>query len=596
MTTYGYDNDGRQTLVTEPDPDGPTGPLVSPTTASTYDADGNLITQKDGFGNTTIYGYDHWNRQTSVEDPDTNTTTYTYDLVGNQTSVEDADGHTTSFDYNTLNQLVDQYDDALDVTSYTYDNDGNLLTQTDADGQKRTFDYDHLGRETDEKWIGSDGSTVIYTDAMTYDADGDLLTNADNNSSYAYTYDGLGRQTVVNNSGTLWRGAVVLSSQYDPNGNRTQLAATIGGTADFVNDYAYDFENHLMQVQQHGVTGGNSVAQKSVNLQYTPTGQLQYQQAYNDLAEDNIVADTDYTYDNDGRLTSRTDNLTGTSYDVVLQTYGYDKANRLTSYTHEINYLSPYTLDYAYDPASQLTGVSGSQTDTYDYDATGNRTGDTVSTANEVTYDGTYHYVYDYNGNEILRYDSSGNARVMTYDYRNRLIEVQDYASATITGSDHVSGTLAKDIKYTYDVNNLLISRVVYTGGSSTPSSTTQFVYDNGQTILVFSSTGTATPTLSQRFLNGAMVDQVFAQENVGTSGDAAVYWLLTDNENSTVDLVDDAGELVTGGSYTYSPFGQVLSGTLSLTNVLYTGRYLDEATDLQYNRMAGTTQAQHDG
>ena len=67
---------------------------------------------------------------------------------------------------------------------------------------------------------------------------------------------------------------VVLTNEYDADGNRTQLSATIAGTADFLNTYSYDALNRLTQLYQDGQTGGNAVATKGANLTYNALGQL----------------------------------------------------------------------------------------------------------------------------------------------------------------------------------------------------------------------------------------------------------------------------------------------------------------------------------
>ena len=38
---------------------------------------------------------------------------------------------------------------------------------------------------------------------------------------------------------------IVFTYQYDAEGKRTQIAATVGGTADFVIDYDYDYLDRL---------------------------------------------------------------------------------------------------------------------------------------------------------------------------------------------------------------------------------------------------------------------------------------------------------------------------------------------------------------
>ncbi|HVC94815.1 MAG TPA: hypothetical protein VND64_14045 [Pirellulales bacterium] len=76
------------------------------------------------------------------------------------------------------------------------------------------------------------GGTAIYTIAYAYNADNAVTSASDPDSSYAFTRDNLGRVTSLDNSGTPNMPDVVLSSQYDAMGDRTQLTATV---ADEVN-------------------------------------------------------------------------------------------------------------------------------------------------------------------------------------------------------------------------------------------------------------------------------------------------------------------------------------------------------------------------
>jgi RHS repeat-associated protein len=99
------------------------------------------------------------------------------------------------------------------------------------------------------------------------------------------------------------------------------------------------------------------------------------------------------------------------------------------------------------------------------------------------------------------------------------------------------------------------------------------------------SPTLNASYTLEHRYLYGPAVDQVLAQENVTNPANAvSVLWMLTDNEGTVRDLVDNSGSLVQ--HYKYDAYGNVISGSnTSLTRYLYTGREFDATTGLQYNR-----------
>ncbi len=87
---------------------------------------------------------------------------------------------------------------------------------------------------------------------------------------------------------------------------------------------------------------------------------------------------------------------------------------------------------------------SGARTETYSFDANGNRnmTGYVTAVSNEMTADAAGNtYSYDHAGNRTGKTDTAGNVWVYSWDYRNRLTEV------TETNSSH---TLVLDEKLTY--------------------------------------------------------------------------------------------------------------------------------------------------
>ncbi len=111
------------------------------------------------------------------------------------------------------------------------------------------------------------------------------------------------------------------------------------------------------------------------------------------------------------------------------------------------------------------------------------------------------------------------------------------------------------------------------------------FVYDGENVVLDFHQPAGGDWELDHRYLYGLQPDQLLAQENntaLLTHADR-VYWTFADNLGTVRDLVDNTDALVE--HYTYSAFGQLLTGDTSLTRYLYTDREFDADTGLQYNR-----------
>ena len=157
-----------------------------------------------------------------------------------------------------------------------------------------TYAYDWSGRETGETWYAS---TTRPTDAdpdgtisYSFDVEGNMLSAANTAdgsavATYTYTNNRVGQALVDDMQlGDLSSTAanVVMGMNYDYNGDRTSLAANIGGSAtisedavsgftggtnDFLDTYGYDKLGDMTSVSQTG-NGGNGVAVKTVVLGY----------------------------------------------------------------------------------------------------------------------------------------------------------------------------------------------------------------------------------------------------------------------------------------------------------------------------------------
>jgi len=206
-----------------------------------------------------------------MTDAEGGVTSFTFDAVSNMLSLTDPVGNTTTWTYDALNQVLTDTNELGNSRSFDYDEIGNLVERTDRNSKVREFDFDALRRLTKERWV--DGTTVVNTLDYNYDAASQLLDASDNSSSYTFAYDQLGRRTSVDNLGTPGVPNVVLTSDFDAVGNRTSLSATIDGTADFLNSYAYDALSRMTSVQQSGV-GILPATDKRVDFSYNAAGQF----------------------------------------------------------------------------------------------------------------------------------------------------------------------------------------------------------------------------------------------------------------------------------------------------------------------------------
>ena len=122
----------------------------------TYDANGNLITQTDGLGNTVKMTYDPvFNAVTSLTDPLGNSSTFAYDGKGNVASITDARNHTVSFTHDSHGLLTTIQNAAGQKVAFGWDPQGNQNKATNPAGQTTTYLYDAISRMTGtiDPWV-----------------------------------------------------------------------------------------------------------------------------------------------------------------------------------------------------------------------------------------------------------------------------------------------------------------------------------------------------------------------------------------------------------------------------------------------------------
>lgn len=209
------------------------------------------------------------------------------------------------------------------------------------------------------------------------------------------------------------------------------------------------------------------------------------------------------------------------------------------------------TQTYQYDPLYRLTQAAypGPQTDTYTYDAVGNRQ---TKNATTYTYDdadrmlsaGGVAYGYDNNGNQTSR-----GSDTFGYDHENRLTQAVIggvTSSSTYNGdglriSHTVNGTMTS---YTWDVNRR-VPEILQDG-------TNTYVYGLGR--------------ISSTDANGSQT------------------YFLSDALGSTTNLADGTGNVQ--ASYSYDVFGAVRSQTGTSSNYWqFTGEQRDADSGAYYLR-----------
>jgi RHS repeat-associated protein len=408
LTQYGYDEANERIQTIQPD---------ASVLATGYDADGNVISRIDANNHTTQYAYDVLNHLQSVTDPLNRVTGYVYDPVGNLTSLTDAEqpsGRTTSYQYDAADQLqsISYSDGVTPNVSYTYSPSGQRLTMADGTGTT-SYQYDNRDRLT--KVTNGAGQAVSYG----YDAASNLTSIGypTSGQSVTRTYDADNRLTSVKD----WLGHTT-GFGYDDNANLTSIAFPTSNSVGAA--YSYDMANGLTQVVDgsvvhkvvtpfwtFGYTRDNSA---QVSAASDPV-QASTQHSYSRNLLDQLTQDarsgggsgtTSWGYDAAYRLATRADSSANTT-----STYTADNADELTSLvtttggtttqhltlsynregdrTGQTDSVLGTSSSFGYDQANRLTSYSsGSTSASYAYNGDGLRMSKTVgSTTTPFAYD-----------------------------------------------------------------------------------------------------------------------------------------------------------------------------------------------------------------
>ncbi|MFC5473998.1 RHS repeat-associated core domain-containing protein [Paraherbaspirillum soli] len=462
VATQSYDGLGRLIQQTQ---QAPMAGGSNPTVSYSYDGLGQLSTVTDPRGLVTSYSADGLGNLTSISSPDTGTTTRAFDAVGNLTTSTDARGKTTSYSYDGINRL----------TRIAY-----------ASGTPTQFEYDG----------GASGAP---------NAKGHLTRMIDGSGQTTYAYDGFGRllskvQTIVSGATATSRS---ISYTYGGSDNAAGMLASMTYPSGNRINYGYDTAGrvNMLFLNPTNATGGGTNAGSTIPL-LTGIGYQAFG-AVNAWTWGNSNALSSSTYargiDLNGRITSYP--LGDLLNNGTNRSISYDAAGRIVSSSHigsgtGNNAPANYNQGYGYDNLDRLTSVTGSSganNQSFQYDASGNRI--------QATFGGsTYADIIAANSNRLsaiagsappknISYDAAGNlisdsSISYTYNDRGRMVSatnagntvtyshngidqrVQKQGPATIvaTGSNSYVYDEAGHLIGEYDVNGQVIEETVYLG------------------------------------------------------------------------------------------------------------------------------------
>ncbi len=520
------------------------------------DANCNCVCERDANGVGEDREYDGANRLLKRTDTSCASVSMVLDAAGNEVLATDALGHTSFASYDGLDRKRSAADRLGGITSRVYDAAGNLLSRTDPEGKTTSYHYDARNLKEDETY--ADGGMRLFA----HDAAGRplwVLDQAGNSTGYVhdradrlversypvgggdtFTYDAADRMIDADSS----RYGTKVLRAWDAEGRLTAESLTLDG-------------------KTYAVAHGHDLAGRPTSLTY-PDGQL-LQRTFTDVdriatltlaasAADPAVAVAALTHDAGGRR------LSSTLGNGLVEFRAYATDNRLLSvdvpgkagfvYTHDANKnptsqsSSVDPLDaqtYAFDPADRLTSFTRGDGPARSYALSPAGDWDDVVTGG-ASKPRTHNDLHELTVRDaqLLQYDLRGNltddgpASSYVWDFDNHL------KSATVAGSA---------IEYRYDALGRRVQRTAL-------GQTTTFVHDEWRTIAEYA--GGADPSNPAKiFVFGEALDEVVMMMNA--LGQRYFYHA---NGLSSVQALTDAGGAVVE-AYRYDPYGEpvVLTG-----------------------------------
>lgn len=547
---YGYDPATTGTTsVTDPN---------GGVTATTYDAQGDVLGVLDPLRRTTSATYNSFDEPLTTVDGNNVTTTYTYDANGNLKSVS--------------TPLVGSSPLQHRVITYTYGDSGHpgdLTVLQDPDGKNWTYAYDSYGdRATTTDPLGNISTTcynAIGWKTATYPPRAGSITcaNPPPTSPYYTTYSYVQTNGQTDEFGDVQKVTDPLghTTKYAYDGDRNLLTLTDGDSN--LTTYVYDLDNEKTQIKRA------DSPQTTLVTDYNPDGTVLDQKdgkgnktltyGYDSLGRVISEADADNNttaYGLDGAGNVLTTQLPGGSCPgtaCITQTYDVDNEMKTVTYSDGT---TPNITNATYDgDGHRQTIVDGTGTTTDVWDSLGRVTSDQNGASALVGYG------YDLKG-QMTSITYPGSLTVnYGYDIAGRLTTVQDWLSNTTTytpSADSFATSIAYQNGVTATQTPDNADRLMGITDKHSTTTLASMTYSRDGNNQLTGETDTGVTQVAQPFTYTAL-NQVKAAGSSSYGYDAADN--LTTLTNGTNQLFDPAAELCwsstnTGTSCTSPPSG----------------------------------------
>ncbi len=200
--------------------------------------------------------YNRLGELTEYTDADANKTKYAYDVDGRAQEVSDSKGSQIYAYDPTTGNLTKLLDSAAGTFTASYDLEGRITSEGYPNGMSAKYGYDEGGQSTHIEYVkeahcAGTCPEVWFSEGASYSIHGEALSRSSTLSGEAYTYDGVGRLTQVQETPT-GKGCTTRIYAYDADSNRLSLTtrepgaegkcATSGGA---VESHTYDEADRL---------------------------------------------------------------------------------------------------------------------------------------------------------------------------------------------------------------------------------------------------------------------------------------------------------------------------------------------------------------
>nr|WP_198151270.1 RHS repeat-associated core domain-containing protein [Kibdelosporangium sp. MJ126-NF4] len=533
-------------------------------TETTYGGDRVTVTPPPG-GSTTTTITDARGRTSELRQHNPtgfDATTYAYTPAGKLAQVVDPGRNVWSYDYDLLGRKIAEIDPDKGRSSHTYDNADRIRTTTDARNLTLAYRFDALGRKTE---LHRDSLTGPRLADWTYDTVShgkghpDAATRYVGGNAYvtrvaAYTplYQRAKTETVIPAAEGKLAGTYTSLQSYEPDGSLA--SETYGPAGGLLREgVGHSYDDLGKPAQTWGGYDGSTTEYVLIS-NYTRYGEPQrlelgegtkrawlsyYYEGDTRRLNRTIVdaevprpmqADTRYTYDDAGNVTSIADNPRELPRDT--QCFRYDHLRRLAEAWTPIS-------DCGANPSVTSLGGAAPYWHRYTYDAVGNRRTETQHAAagdTTRTYTNTGHRVDSVATNrpggstlDTYGYDPSGNTTARSLAGINQTLDWDLEGHLTKVAEP------GKESSYVYDADGIRLLR-------REPGATT--LYLNKQEIRLDTTTNTTTGI--RYYTHG--------DKTIAVRTQAGVSWLGADHHDTTLTSINSSTLEVT--KRRMGPFG----------------------------------------